>query len=94
MTTAQLIIVFWFASAVAIAVIGNFVFLFWLQRQRVRFCLGLAGTPGYLDYIYIRWCKTQGHPPTFILFLRWLSFANAIIAAVVVIPMIISASAK
>ena len=94
MTTVQLILVFWFASAVAIAVLGNFVFLLWLQKRGVRLFLGLAGTPGYLDYIYIRWCKTQGRSPKFILYLRCLSFVNVIAATVVVIPMFISAHAQ
>jgi hypothetical protein len=94
MTTAQLILVFWFASAVLIAVVSNFVFIFWLQKRGVRVFLGLAGTPGYLDYVYFRWCKMHGQSPIFILFLRCLSLANVIVAAFVVIPVIISAGGK
>ena len=55
---------------------------------------GLTGTPGYLDYAYWKWCKAQGRSPKRILVLRGLSFANVILAAIVVIPMIISAAAK
>ena len=94
MTTIQIVGAFWFASAVFIAVIQNVVFMHWLKKLGVRFIFGLAGTPGYLDYVYFNWCKSQGRSPKRILILRALCLANAILAAIVVIPAIISASAR
>lgn len=92
MTVGQLIVVLWFCSAIAIAVFGNLVFLIWLKKLGVRPILGLAGTPGYLDYVYVRWCRTQRRSPSLILALRCLSLVNVILAAIVAIPMIISMS--
>jgi len=94
MTAIKLIGVLWFASAIFIAVIQNVVFMHWLKKQGVRLIFGLAGTPGYLDYVYFNWCKSQGRSPKRILILRALCLANAILAAIVVIPTIIMANAK
>jgi hypothetical protein len=95
MTAIKLIGTLWFASAIFIGVIQNIVFLHWLKKkQGVRIFFGLAGTPGYLDYVYWKWCKSQGCSPKRILILRALCFANVILAAIVVIPTIIMANAK
>jgi hypothetical protein len=94
MTIIQIIAFSWFASAIFIAVIQNVVFMHWLKKLGVRLMFGLAGTPGYLDYVYFNWCKSQGRSPKRILILRAICFANVILAAFVVIPMIISANAK
>ena len=94
MTVLKLIGTLWFCSAIFIAVIQNIIFMHWLKKQGVRMFFGLAGTPGYLDYIYWKWCKSQGRSPKRILILRALCVANAILAAIVVIPTIIMAHAK
>lgn len=94
MTTIQIIIVFWFVSAVFITVIQNVIFMHWLKKFGVRYNFGLAGTPGYLDYVYFNWCKSEGRSPKRILLLRALCLANAIIAAIVFIPVIMSAHPK
>ncbi len=94
MTAIQVIGFLWFASAIFIAVIQNVIFMHWLKKQGVRLIFGLAGTPGYLDYVYLNWCKNQGRSPKRILMLRALCLANVILAAVVVVPMIISFHAK
>ena len=94
MSAIKLIGFLWFASAIFIAVIQNVVFMYWLKKQGVRLIFGLAGTPGYLDYVYFNWCKSQGRSPKRILVLRALCLANVILAAIVVVPMIITIHAK
>jgi hypothetical protein len=94
MTAIKLIGVLWFCSAIFIEVMQNVVFRHWLKKQGVQIFFGLAGTPGYLDYVYWKWCKSQGHSPKRILVLRGLCLANVILAAIVVIPTIIMADAK
>jgi hypothetical protein len=94
MTTIQLICISWFVLAVVIEVLGNLAFLFWLKKLGVRLTFGVRGMPGYLEYAYFNWCKSQGRSPVWILALRGVSFANLILAAIIVIPMIISANAK
>jgi len=94
MTAIKLIGVLWFTSAVFIAVIQNVVFMHWLKKQGVRISFGLAGTPGYLDYIYWKWCKSQERSPKRILVLRALCVANVVLAAIAVIPTIIMAHTK
>jgi len=94
MTAIKLIGALWFASGVIIAVIQNFVFMYWLKKQGVRFNFGLAGTPGYLDCIYVKWCKSQGRSPKRILLLRVLCLANAILAAIVMMCIMSSAHTK
>ena len=94
MTTLQIIGALWFSSAIFIEVIQNVVFTHWLKKRGVRFVFGLAGTPGYLDYVYFNWCKSQGRSARRVLILRTLCLVNVILAAVIVIPTIILAHAK
>jgi hypothetical protein len=75
-------------------VIQNIVFMHWLKKKGVHIFFGLAGTPGYLDYVYWRWCKNQGCSPNRILTLRALCVANVILAAIIVIPTVIMTHVK
>jgi len=94
MTTIQLFGVLWFALSIVTEVFGNLAFLFWLKKLGIRPSIILYGIPGYLECVYWKWCKTQGHSPKRILMLRGISLANLILAAVVVIPIIILANTK
>jgi len=84
----------WFALAIFIEVFGNLAFLFFLKTLGIKPSIILYGIPGYLEYAYWKWCKNQRRSPERILVLRGVSFANLILAAIVVIPMIISANGK
>jgi hypothetical protein len=76
-------------ASVLIEVVGNLTFIFWLKKLGVRLIFGFSGIPGYPERAYVKWCRTQGCSPKFILVLRCLSFLNMILAAVVTIFLII-----
>jgi len=80
---SQILVFTWFAVSVFIAVVGTVAFRLWLRRLGVRLVLGLAGTPGYMEYGYLKWCRTQGRRPNRgIIVFRAVSAINAIIASV------------
>jgi len=81
----EIIIFIWFASSVLIAVVGNFAFWIWLRRRGIKLIFGLVGTPGYLDYVYLKWCREQGRSGKAIIILRVLSVSNVIAAGIVFI---------
>jgi predicted secreted protein len=71
--TFEVFVMIWFAVSVALAVIGNGAELsfFW------------AGTPGYLDNVYVKWCRTRGQSPNrWLLIFRVVSIISALIAGI------------
>ena len=81
-STGEIIITFWFAISVLIAVLSTFVFWIWLKRRgaKLHFFMG-TGTPGYLEYAYLKWCRDKGQSPNkgFLTF-RVVSIISVIIA--------------
>lgn len=84
----KIFIIVWFAMSVLITVIGNFVFWFWLRRRGVNLLFRLVGTPGYLEYVYLKWCQSQRRPSTGVLVFRVISLINFIVAAIFFINMV------
>lgn len=79
----DIVVIIWFALSVIIAVFGTFVFWIWLRRSGIKLFFGLIGTPGYLEYAYLKWCRAQHiSPKRGILFVRVLSIINVIIAGI------------
>jgi len=71
----------WFALSV-VAVIGTRIGLFvWLARKDADVDFLWAGTPGYLETTYYRWCQAQGRPRGFIMSVLTVSLVNAIVAS-------------
>jgi hypothetical protein len=87
METARTIVVVWFMCSVLIEVIGNAVFYYWLRRKGIPLSSLFAGTPGYLDWVYVRWSRERHHSPKRLLLMRALSLMNMVAAAVVFISM-------
>jgi hypothetical protein len=84
--TVEILIMIWFAVSALVAVIGTVVFWLWLLRRGVKLSFTWSGTPGYLEYAYIKWCRSQGRRPNRgIIAFRAISIVNAIIAAAFVI---------
>ncbi len=81
-STGEVLIIIWFAVSVLIAVIGTFVFWIWLVRRGVKLVFMWTGTPGYLEYAYLKWCRSQGvRPSRRIIFFRIVSIINVVVAA-------------
>lgn len=81
-STAEIVIMVWFVASVLITVIGTFGFWIWLLRRGVKLLFMWVGTPGYLEYAYLKWCRNQGCPPNkFLVSFRAISVINVIIAA-------------
>jgi hypothetical protein len=78
----NLIMAIWFAVSIPTVVIGQAVFYLWLKVHRVQILFFFSGTPGYPDYVYIKWCLEQGRRPNWwFLAFRVLSLINAVIAS-------------
>ncbi len=71
----------WFAVSVLVEVVGNLAFLVWLRR-RTPVRMMWVGTPGYLDFHYVRWCRTRGVSPRMFVGLRVASLVNVVAACV------------
>jgi hypothetical protein len=78
----------WFMVSVVVEIFGNLAFLVWLRRQGAAIRFGWAGMPGYLDRVYVDWCRAQGRSPGHVVLLRRLSLANMILAAFIAIPVL------
>lgn len=71
----------WFCLAVLLE-IGSSVALRWfLKRRGVYVSPMLYGVPGYLEWLYVRWCRTEGRVANVVVASRMLLLANAIAAA-------------
>lgn len=84
-----LIIVLFGVSGLAM-ILWNIGFYVWLRRRGVSIELLLAGTPGYKETRYLRWCKATdrrvGWPPIISGTLLAVFIASAILFAAVVVP--------
>lgn len=82
-STIDVVILIWFGLSVIIAVLGTFIFWIWLRRHGTKLVFGLIGTPGYLEYAYLKWCRGQQISLNKgILFVRVLSIINVIVAGI------------
>jgi drug/metabolite transporter superfamily protein YnfA len=82
-STGQILIMLWFSVSAVIAIVGNFVLWFWLRRQSVKLLFMMVGAPGYLDYAYIKWCRSKGQQPNAgLLVFRGISLINVIVAGI------------
>ncbi len=80
--TGEILIIIWFAVSVLIAVVGTFVFWLWLVRRGVKLTFMWTGTPGYLEYAYVKWCRSEGRPLNRgVIVFRAVSIINVVIAA-------------
>ena len=82
LSTGEILIIIWFAVSVLIAVVGTFVFWLWLVRRGVKLTFMWTGTPGYLEYTYLKWCRGEGRTLNRgIIVFRAVSIINVVIAA-------------
>lgn len=82
-STGAVFIIVWFAVSILIEVIGTFVFWIWLRKRGLKLVFGLTGTPGYMEYTYLKWCRSQlRRPNTGMLVFRAVSLINVIIAGI------------
>ena len=70
----------WFSLSIILAVFGNLALLFFLSRKGVKTRFLWRGTPGYLDKVYIDWCKENNKPYLPVITIRWLLILSIILA--------------
>ncbi len=80
METLKVVMGIWFATSVVFAVGGNLVLYLWLLRRGAPIRFIWAGTPGYLDHHYRKWCEANGRSPRAVIRVRWVSLVNALVA--------------
>jgi len=73
---------FWIGSAIIFVVFENQLFYFQLKKWDVAVNFFWAATPGYLDYIYIKWCKENSNNYIPRIFLRLIVWTNLILALI------------
>ena len=85
-TSVEIMIMLWFAVSVFVTIISTFVFWIWLIRHGVKLTYMWVGTPGYLEFAYLKWCRSQGRLPSkIVVSFRTISIINVIVAAVFLI---------
>ena len=72
--------IIWFALSIFLAVFGNLALLGFLSSKGVETRFGLSGTPGYLDKLYIDWCREHNKPYRLVIAVRWASLFSTILA--------------
>ena len=90
LSTAQWILLTWFATAVVAEVVSTMVFAARLRRRGVELIYGLLGVPGYLEYRYFQWCRANDRNPTAVILLRLFLVLNVIGAFVASISIFVS----
>lgn len=73
-------IMFWFCLAVVLEIGSSMALRWFLRRRGVYVSPMLYGVPGYLEWLYARWCRTEGRVANVVVAFRMLLFANAIAA--------------
>ena len=87
----QAIGIAWFCISIVLVIGSNIFFMLWLRRKGVRLVFGLTGIPGYLDMHYVKLCRQEARSAKVVLILRAASWINALLAAMVVVPLVIMA---
>ncbi len=83
METGAAAIAIWFCLSVSFAVAANLALHIALwKRKYVRLLDVFAGTPGYLDRIYIKWCNDNHRSYKTLIAVRVLLLLNLILAVV------------
>ena len=72
--TIKVLFAIWFSLSILLTVGGNLALKSFLNRKDVKTIFGLQGTPGYLDAVYIRWCKENNKPYLLVITLRWFLY--------------------
>jgi hypothetical protein len=84
----EIFIMIWFSVSVIIEIVGNIVLRNWLRHRGVKLIFVLTGTPGYLEGVYLKFCRSQGQSATRVLTLRVISMINIIIVGIIFILMV------
>ena len=80
------IFIIWFSLSILLTVGGNLALKSFLNRKDVKTIFGLQGTPGYLDVVFIKWCKENNKPYLLVITLRWLLILSSILAVTFLKP--------
>jgi hypothetical protein len=78
--TIKILFAIWFSLSILLTIGGNLALKSFLNRADVKTIFGLQGTPGYLDMVYIKWCKENNKPYLLVITLRWALILSSILA--------------
>jgi hypothetical protein len=56
----SVLIPLWFSASAVIEIVGGIILWCWLHRRGIELIFMLTGTPGYLELVYLRYCRNQG----------------------------------
>lgn len=82
MNTIFFYVAIWFGLAVLTEVTSSFFLWLFLRRHGMDMIFGFTGMPGYLERIYLGWCRREGRSGKTVVVLRTLSIVNVLIAGV------------
>ncbi|OYV84053.1 MAG: hypothetical protein B7X04_01450 [Parcubacteria group bacterium 21-54-25] len=85
----QIVGLVWFCASIILALSTTVYFRFWLRRRDVKVMLGLAAVPGYLEMLYMKWCREHSQSGTVVLSLRFVLLVNVLLSALIVVPFVI-----
>jgi len=78
----QTLFMIWFSLSIFLCIAVNMALLSFLSRRGIKTRSLFHGTPGYLDRIYIDWCKAHNKPYLPVIVLRCALLFSAILAVI------------
>jgi hypothetical protein len=78
----SVLIPLWFSASAVIEIVGGIILWCWLHRRGIELIFMLTGTPGYLELVYLRYCRNQGRSSKRVLIFRLISLINVVIAGI------------
>ena len=84
----QTVIAIWFVVSVIVTVSGKCALYVWLRRQNAPFLFSLSGVPGYLDQVYVKWCRERGRSPSKVLWFRVVSLVSVVVSSIAFVTMV------
>jgi hypothetical protein len=78
----QALLGLWFTVSLLLCIAGNFVIVRFLGRRGLKTKFVLISTPGYLDILYVKWCKENNKSYAVVVALRILLFLSVVLAAI------------
>jgi hypothetical protein len=79
----------WFGVSVLALIVARFVFWIWLTKRGARVSWFWAATPGYLEKVYVDWCRETGRPTGMWIFWSWALLINALASIFVYIFVVV-----
>lgn len=74
--------ILWFGISVLFELGSSLALRWFLRRRGVHVSSMLFRAPGYLERLYVQWCRTEGRTSNLVVTIRIVSIVNVVAAAI------------